>query len=113
MFLIDGNQDEYLFSGHSRREYSREHIPQTIGRRSGDEDEDVACESMYETEVFSLENESIYTSSQIIGEDLLKKRRCLDEFYCLIELEMLIDDGRIYLIVPIHVFERVSLSFMA
>ena len=59
----------------------------------------------YETELFSLRNGSIHTSSQIDREDLLKKRRCLDELYCLIELQVIIDDGRIYLIIPIHVVE--------
>jgi hypothetical protein len=59
----------------------------------------------YETELFSLRNGSIYTSSQIDREDLLKKRRCSDELYCLVELQVIIDDGRIYLIIPIHVVE--------
>jgi hypothetical protein len=59
----------------------------------------------YETELFSLRNGSIYTSSHIDREDLLKKRRCLDELYCLNDLQVIINDGRIYLIIPSHVFE--------
>ena len=59
----------------------------------------------YETKIFSMINQSLYTQSSIDREEFLLNGYCLDEMYCKIELHVLVNDGYAYWIIPIHIVE--------
>lgn len=59
----------------------------------------------FETKLFSLKNGSIYTKDLIDREEFIDQQYCLNKRYCKIELQILVDDGLAYWIVPIHIVE--------
>ncbi|CAF0976847.1 unnamed protein product [Rotaria sordida] len=60
----------------------------------------------FETKLFSIINGNIYTKNLIDREEFLDKKYCLDKFYCKIELQILVDDGLAYWIIPIHIVDE-------
>ncbi|CAF3347849.1 unnamed protein product [Rotaria socialis] len=60
----------------------------------------------FETKLFSIRNGSIYTKDLIDREEFLDRQYCLNKFYCKIELQILVDDGFAYWIVPIHIVDE-------
>ena len=59
----------------------------------------------FETNLFTIKNESIYTINEIDREQFLAEKRCFDRSYCLIEVHVLVNDGEQYWVVPIHIVE--------
>jgi hypothetical protein len=59
----------------------------------------------FELKYFSMINENIYTNNLIDREEFIKKKYCLDNLSCEIELHILINDGLEYFIIPIHIIE--------
>lgn len=59
----------------------------------------------YEINYFEIKNETIYTINEIDREEFLSKKRCFDPLNCLIELHILVNDGKEYWIIPIHIIE--------
>ncbi|CAF0955117.1 unnamed protein product [Rotaria sp. Silwood1] len=60
----------------------------------------------FETKLFSIINGNIYTKDLIDREEFIDKKYCLDKFYCKIELQILVDDGLAYWIIPIHIIDE-------
>lgn len=61
--------------------------------------------SGFEFDVFTIVNGSIYTIDSIDREEFLRRKYCLDNLYCKIELHILVDDGLAYCVIPIHIVE--------
>ncbi len=61
----------------------------------------------YETNLFEIKNDIIYTINEIDREQFIGEKRCFDRLYCLIELHILVNDGQQYWVVPIHIVEYV------
>ena len=59
----------------------------------------------FETNLFEIKNENIYTINEIDREQFLIEKRCFDRSFCLIELHILVNDGQQYWVVPIHIIE--------
>jgi hypothetical protein len=59
----------------------------------------------FESEMFSIIDETICTKREIDREEFVSKRYCLDNSYCKMELHLIIDDGLNYWIIPIHIVE--------
>ena len=59
----------------------------------------------FETNLFVIKNESIYTINEIDREQFLIEKRCFDRLYCLIEVHILVNDGQQYWVIPIHIVE--------
>lgn len=59
----------------------------------------------FETNLFEIKNENIYTINEIDREKLIGEKRCFDRLYCLIELHILVNDGEEYWVIPIHIIE--------
>ncbi|CAF5040533.1 unnamed protein product [Rotaria sp. Silwood1] len=59
----------------------------------------------FETNLFSINNENLFTINEIDREKLLGEKRCFDRSYCLIELHILVNDGEQYWVIPIHIIE--------
>jgi hypothetical protein len=59
----------------------------------------------FETNLFEIKNENIYTINEIDREQFIIEKRCFDRLYCLIELHILVNDGQQYWVVPIHIVE--------
>jgi hypothetical protein len=59
----------------------------------------------FETNLFTIMNESIYTINEIDREKLIGEKRCFDRSKCLIELHILVNDGERYWVIPIHIIE--------
>lgn len=59
----------------------------------------------FETNLFSIKNENIFTINEIDREQLITEKRCFDRSYCLIELHILVNDGEQYWVIPIHIVE--------
>jgi len=59
----------------------------------------------FETNLFEIKNENIYTINQIDREQFIIEKRCFDRLYCLIELHILVNDGQQYWVIPIHIIE--------
>ncbi|CAF4194172.1 unnamed protein product, partial [Rotaria sp. Silwood2] len=60
----------------------------------------------FETKLFSIINGNIYTKDFIDREEFIDKKYCLDKFYCKIELQILVDDGIAYWIIPVHIVDE-------
>lgn len=61
--------------------------------------------SGFETNLFEIRNENIYTINEIDREKLIGEKKCFDRLYCLIELHILVNDGEQYWVIPIHIIE--------
>jgi len=61
--------------------------------------------SGFETNLFEIKNENIYTINLIDREQFLGEKRCFNRLYCLIELHILVNDGQEYWVIPIHIIE--------
>ncbi|CAF2616397.1 unnamed protein product [Rotaria sp. Silwood2] len=59
----------------------------------------------FETNLFSIKNENLFTINEIDREKLIGEKRCFDRSYCLIELHILVNDGEQYWVIPIHIIE--------
>ena len=59
----------------------------------------------FETNLFSIRNENIFTMNEIDREQFIGEKRCFDRSYCLIELHILVNDGEQYWVIPIHIIE--------
>jgi hypothetical protein len=59
----------------------------------------------FETNLFVIKNESIYTINEIDREQFIIEKRCFDRLYCLIEVHILVNDGQQYWVIPIHIIE--------
>ena len=59
----------------------------------------------FERNLFEIENENLLTKTSIDREEILEKKFCFDENYCLIELHFIVNDGLSYWIFPIHIVE--------
>ena len=59
----------------------------------------------FETNLFIIKNESIYTINEIDREQFVGEKRCFDRSYCLIEVHILVNDGEQYWVIPIHIIE--------
>ncbi|CAF0846479.1 unnamed protein product [Adineta ricciae] len=62
--------------------------------------------SGFECDVFTIVNGSIYTINSIDREEFLRRKYCLDNLYCKIELQILVDDGLAYWVIPIHIVDE-------
>ncbi|CAF1094449.1 unnamed protein product [Rotaria sp. Silwood1] len=60
----------------------------------------------FETNLFSINNENLFTINEIDREKLLGEKRCFDRSYCLIELHILVNDGEQYWVIPIHIIDE-------
>ncbi len=61
--------------------------------------------SGYETNLFEIKNENIYTINQIDREQFIGDKKCFDRLFCLIEIHILVNDGQQYWVIPIHIIE--------
>lgn len=59
----------------------------------------------FEREFFKVEKNFVRLQRNVDREEMLEKKRCFDENYCLIELHFIVDDGLSYWILPIHIVE--------
>ncbi len=59
----------------------------------------------FETNLFEIKNESLYTTNEIDREQFVGEKRCFDRLYCLIEVHILVNDGQQYWVIPIHIIE--------
>ncbi|CAF1229404.1 unnamed protein product [Adineta ricciae] len=62
--------------------------------------------SGFESDVFTIVNGSIYTTNSIDREEFLRRKYCLDNLYCKVELQILVDNGLAYWVIPIHVVDE-------
>ncbi|CAF1619335.1 unnamed protein product [Rotaria magnacalcarata] len=60
----------------------------------------------FESNLFTIKDENIFTINEIDREQLLGEKRCFDRSYCLIELHILVNDGEEYWVIPIHITDE-------
>ncbi|CAF3565800.1 unnamed protein product [Rotaria socialis] len=60
----------------------------------------------FESNLFTIKDENIFTINEIDREKLLGEKRCFDRSYCLIELHILVNDGEEYWVIPIHIIDE-------
>lgn len=59
----------------------------------------------FETKYFLIKDGKIHTKNLIDREEFIDKKYCLSKFYCKIELQILVNNGLAYWIIPIHIIE--------